>query len=110
MTRGVFPFTAIVGQERMVRALILNAVSPQIGGVLELDDEVGDERQGMGLPWAGSGQGDDGRTVVLLLDEVGEEDRSRLPAKGLTGEEGRGEEEVHVEEDGFHGAAIALLL
>ncbi len=34
MTRGVFPFTAIVGQERMVRALILNAVSPQIGGVL----------------------------------------------------------------------------
>ena len=34
MTRGVFPFTAIVGQERMIRALILNAVSPQIGGVL----------------------------------------------------------------------------
>lgn len=32
--RAVFPFTAIVGQERMIRALILNAVSPQIGGVL----------------------------------------------------------------------------
>ncbi|HET91632.1 MAG TPA: magnesium chelatase [Chloroflexi bacterium] len=30
----VFPFTAIVGQERMKRALILNAIHPQIGGVL----------------------------------------------------------------------------
>ena len=29
-----FPFTAIVGQERMIRALVLNAISPQIGGVL----------------------------------------------------------------------------
>lgn len=32
--RVVFPFTSIVGQERMKRALILNAVSPRIGGVL----------------------------------------------------------------------------
>ena len=30
----VFPFTSIVGQERMKRALVLNAVHPQIGGVL----------------------------------------------------------------------------
>jgi Mg-chelatase subunit ChlI len=30
----VFPFTAIVGQDRMRRALVLNAISPQIGGVL----------------------------------------------------------------------------
>jgi magnesium chelatase subunit D len=30
----IFPFTAIVGQEKMKRALILNAISPQIGGVL----------------------------------------------------------------------------
>lgn len=32
--RAVFPFTAIVGQEKMKRALILNAINPQIGGVL----------------------------------------------------------------------------
>ena len=31
---SIFPFTAIVGQERMTMALILNAISPQIGGVL----------------------------------------------------------------------------
>ncbi|HEX9680442.1 MAG TPA: magnesium chelatase subunit D family protein [Anaerolineales bacterium] len=30
----VYPFTAIVGQERMGRALVLNAVNPRIGGVL----------------------------------------------------------------------------
>ena len=29
-----YPFTAIVGQERMKRALILNAISNAIGGVL----------------------------------------------------------------------------
>ncbi len=31
---AVFPFSAIVGQRRMTTALILNAISPQIGGVL----------------------------------------------------------------------------
>ena len=31
----IYPFTAIVGQERMKRALILNAVHPLIGGVLD---------------------------------------------------------------------------
>ncbi|OQY35862.1 MAG: magnesium chelatase [Anaerolineaceae bacterium 4572_5.1] len=30
----IYPFTAIVGQERMIRALILNAVDIRIGGVL----------------------------------------------------------------------------
>jgi Mg-chelatase subunit ChlI len=32
--QAVYPFTAIVGQERMKRALVLNAVNPNIGGVL----------------------------------------------------------------------------
>jgi len=32
--RVVFPFTAIVGQEKMKKALILNAINPQTGGVL----------------------------------------------------------------------------
>jgi len=32
--RFVFPFTAIVGQEKMRKALLLNAVNPRIGGVL----------------------------------------------------------------------------
>lgn len=34
LRRSVYPFTAIVGQDRMKRALILNAVNPSIGGVL----------------------------------------------------------------------------
>ncbi len=34
MRQAVYPFTAIVGQERMKRALTLNAVNPSIGGVL----------------------------------------------------------------------------
>jgi magnesium chelatase subunit D len=34
MHRHVFPFTAIIGQERLKHALVLNAVNPAIGGVL----------------------------------------------------------------------------
>ena len=34
MTASIFPFTAIVGQDKMKRALVLNAINPLIGGVL----------------------------------------------------------------------------
>lgn len=34
MSRTIFPFTAIVDQQTMKRALILNAINPLIGGVL----------------------------------------------------------------------------
>src|SRR5512136_1573094 len=34
MAAPIFPFTAIVGQDRMKRGLVLNAINPLIGGVL----------------------------------------------------------------------------
>src|SRR4030042_2428884 len=34
LERPVFPFSAIVGQDQLKSALILNAVNPQIGGLL----------------------------------------------------------------------------
>nr|YP_010986053.1 magnesium-chelatase subunit [Polyopes affinis]WOL36971.1 magnesium-chelatase subunit [Polyopes affinis] len=37
-TRPVFPFTAIVGQEKMKLALILNVIDPKIGGVMIMGD------------------------------------------------------------------------
>lgn len=34
IARPIYPFSAIVGQERLKRALILNAINPRVGGVL----------------------------------------------------------------------------
>ena len=36
--RAVYPFTAIVGQEEMKLALILNVIDPRIGGVMIMGD------------------------------------------------------------------------
>nr|WCH58126.1 Mg chelatase subunit e [Cystoclonium purpureum f. stellatum] len=38
ITRPIFPFTAIVGQEEMKLALILNVIDPKIGGVMIMGD------------------------------------------------------------------------
>src|SRR5690242_15047624 len=34
LVRPIFPFTALIGQERMKLALLLNAINPRLGGVL----------------------------------------------------------------------------
>ncbi|MEM8717124.1 MAG: hypothetical protein AAGE92_15360, partial [Cyanobacteria bacterium P01_G01_bin.4] len=36
--RPIFPFTAIVGQEEMKLALMLNVIDPKIGGVMIMGD------------------------------------------------------------------------
>src|SRR3972149_4702248 len=53
----VFPFTAVVGQERMCRPLVLTAVNPRIGGVL-----IRGER--------GTGKSTAARALAALLPEV----------------------------------------
>lgn len=53
----VYPFTAIVGQERMKRALVLNAVDMRIGGVL-----IRGER--------GTGKSTAARALAALLPEI----------------------------------------
>ncbi len=53
----IYPFTAIVGQERMKRALVLNAVNPKIGGVL-----IRGER--------GTGKSTAARAMAALLPQI----------------------------------------
>jgi len=55
--RPVYPFTAIVGQERMKRALVLNAIDMRIGGVL-----IRGER--------GTGKSTAARALAVLLPEI----------------------------------------
>ena len=55
--RPIYPFTAIVGQERMKRSLVLNAVDQRIGGVL-----IRGER--------GTGKSTAARALANLLPEI----------------------------------------
>lgn len=55
--RPVFPFTAIVGQEEMKLALILNTIDPKIGGVMIMGDR-------------GTGKSTTIRALADLLPEI----------------------------------------
>ena len=56
-TRSSFPFTAIIGQEEMKLALILNVIDPLIGGVMIMGDR-------------GTGKSTTVRALVDLLPEI----------------------------------------
>lgn len=57
LVRPVFPFTAIVGQEEMKLALILNVIDPTIGGVMIMGDR-------------GTGKSTTIRAIADLLPEI----------------------------------------
>src|SRR5258706_14049877 len=54
--RYSYPFTAIVGQEKMKLALVLNAINPSIGGVLIRGEK-------------GTGKSTAGRALARLLPD-----------------------------------------
>nr|YP_010850565.1 Mg chelatase subunit e [Lophurella hookeriana]WGH13332.1 Mg chelatase subunit e [Lophurella hookeriana] len=56
-TRPVFPFTAIIGQEEMKLALVLNMIDPKIGGVMIMGDR-------------GTGKSTTIRAIADLLPEI----------------------------------------
>nr|YP_009391376.1 Mg chelatase subunit e [Platysiphonia delicata]ARW59520.1 Mg chelatase subunit e [Platysiphonia delicata] len=55
--RPTFPFTAVIGQEDMKLALILNVIDPQIGGVMIMGDR-------------GTGKSTTIRAIIDLLPEI----------------------------------------
>ena len=57
LSKKIFPFTAIVGQEEMKLALILNVIDPKIGGVMIMGDR-------------GTGKSTAVRALVDLLPEI----------------------------------------
>ena len=56
-TRPVFPFTAIVGQDEMKLALVLNVIDPKIGGVIIMGDR-------------GTGKSTTIRAIADILPEI----------------------------------------
>jgi len=71
MKRKYFPFSAIVGQEELKKALLLNAVNPRIGGML-VRGEKGTAKStavralGELLPQQAESSGGKGTAVVTL--------------------------------------------
>ncbi|MEN9254561.1 MAG: magnesium chelatase ATPase subunit I, partial [Gloeomargarita sp. SZTDM-1c_bins_89] len=57
LNRPVFPFSAIVGQEEMKLALLLNVIDPKIGGVMIMGDR-------------GTGKSTTIRALVDVLPEI----------------------------------------
>ena len=55
--RTVFPFTAIIGQDEMKLALMLNIIDPKIGGVMIMGDR-------------GTGKSTTIRALADLLPEI----------------------------------------
>jgi magnesium chelatase subunit I len=55
--RPVFPFTAVIGQEEMKLALLLNVIDPKIGGVMVMGDR-------------GTGKSTTVRALADLLPEI----------------------------------------
>ena len=60
--RAVFPFTAIVGQEEMKLALLLNVIDPKVGGVMIMGDRgTGKSTTNSGVGGLTPGNGGGGR-------------------------------------------------
>ncbi|MBD0269677.1 MAG: magnesium chelatase ATPase subunit I, partial [Cyanobacteria bacterium Co-bin8] len=55
--RAVFPFTAVIGQEEMKLALLLNVIDPKVGGVMIMGDR-------------GTGKSTTIRALADLLPEI----------------------------------------
>ena len=69
--RFVYPFTALLGQEKMKKALLLNAVNPRLGGVLIRGEK-------------GTAKSTAVRSMAALLPEATGDSRVSLPVRPLS--------------------------